>query len=182
MVAHEGSSLSCCYGQACDALSAFRILRDLFSDVTASPLEATPHCPTKLRSLADHLARAPCSPPELAISPCAPRTTAEPSLPLANEEHYPVVPLGQPPELAGPSLAQRRWFWAFKRIILLRRQDAYPRTLPFPRKVLGIDPAAPPQPRTWWPRLRFDRETSAVLFAQCKKEGVSPSTAMSAVS
>ena len=97
-------------------------------------------------------------------------------LPLASEEHYPIVPTRSDRDGQQlPSPARRRWFWAFKRVVLLRRQERYPRTLPFPRISLGGDAPTPPQPKTRWPRLRFDPATSARLFAICRQEGISPS-------
>lgn len=119
------------------------------------------------------------APPRLPDSP--PRLEeAVLSLPLASEEHYTLIPTRSDREGQQlPSPAQKRWFWAFKRVVLLRRQERYPRTLPFPRIPLSGDTSTPPQPKTRWPRLRFDPATSARLFAICRQEGISPSASFS---
>lgn len=161
--------------QACDALSVFRILRELFEEVTADPLPCGKSSALPLVSLREYLASRQkptdvfqwrSSPPPLAESPIPAR------LPLASEEHYPIIPISNLPQV---SLARRRWFWAFKRVVLLGKQDRYPVTLPFPRLELGTLASDPPQPRGRWPRLRFERSTSKALFGACKERGVSPS-------
>lgn len=172
--------------QACDALSAFRVLRELFEEIVAEPIfRADGSTPSKLLwRLGDFLSD---SESDFSTSSrpqqggpgfrSAPRLEeAALRLPLASEDHYPVIPT--PAGRRGdelPSRARRSWFWAFKRTLLLRRQERYPRTLPFPRIPLGAEFSAPPQPRTRWPRLQFDPATSARLFAACREQGVSPS-------
>ncbi|BGP55581.1 hypothetical protein JCM8202v2_003186 [Rhodotorula sphaerocarpa] len=160
---------------ACDALSVFRILRELFEEVTASPLLCGEASSPPLTNLREHLAsrqkpidafRWQSSPPPLAKSPIPAR------LPLASEEHYPIIPISNLPQV---SPARQKWFWAFKRVVLLGKQDRYPVTLPFPRLELGALASDPPQPRGRWPRLRFERSTSKTLFGACKERGVSPS-------
>ncbi|GAA5868087.1 hypothetical protein JCM3774_001015 [Rhodotorula dairenensis] len=175
---------------ACDALSAFRVLRELFEEIVAEPMhrgdEATGSEP--LHRLDDFLSgHKPGSPrPERAgPGPDSPRwpDAAALRLPLSSEEHYPVIPTSAGPGRdESPSRARQRWFWAFKRTVLLRRQEQYPRTLPFPRIPLGAEAPAPPQPRTRWPRLQFDPATSARLFAACRELRVSPSMLLYAMS
>lgn len=135
---------------------------------------------TTLYRLDDFLSvpRSPLPAPPRLPDPPSRREEDGLSLPLASEEHCPLIPTTATFDRERqqlPSPARRRWFWAFKRVVLLRRQERYPRTLPFPRIPLGVDAPTPPQPKTRWPRLRFDPATSAQLFAICRREGISPS-------
>ncbi|BGP32439.1 hypothetical protein JCM10296v2_004220 [Rhodotorula toruloides] len=182
-----------------DGLSVFKLVNELFTLASSPSLPPPPSPPTFAR-LATHLSGR-LSPPTWSlpdeIASSWQLTLAEdavfPHLPLANEEHYPVLPLLPPrrptppvqptenpsriaspasPQHSPPTTPQLRWLWAITRTILLRRQSRFPRTLHVPRSPHSLPP---PQARNRWPRLRLERELSSRVIRFCKTHSVSPS-------
>uniref|UniRef100_A0A0K3CK65 Uncharacterized protein n=1 Tax=Rhodotorula toruloides TaxID=5286 RepID=A0A0K3CK65_RHOTO len=171
-----------------DGLSVFKLVNELFTLASSPSLPSPPSPPTFARldaHLSGELQRPTWSLPD-EIASSWQLTLAEEAvlahLPLANEEHYPVLPLlpprtptppvqptenpsriasPAPPQHSPPSVPQLRWLWAITRTILLRRQSRFPRTLYVPRL---SRPLPPPQARNRWPRLRLERELSSMLL------------------
>ncbi|GAA6052867.1 hypothetical protein JCM3770_004385 [Rhodotorula araucariae] len=178
-----------------DGLSVFKLVNELFT-IASSP--ALPSPPTtapflSLASVLDGAARP--APWRLPSKPVAAWQLVLPAqLPLANEEHYPPLPLSispapstipaQPTENPHstaslpathdlpPPAARQRWLWAITRVVIMARQRNFPRTLYFPRLPHSVPP---PQARNRWPSLRFERETSQRMIRFSKANGVSPS-------
>ncbi|GAA6000043.1 hypothetical protein JCM10207_006027 [Rhodosporidiobolus poonsookiae] len=180
-----------------DGLSVFKLAAELFTLVSTAALPTPP--PVDLLSLTFYLSGDTASPAvEVPLRDLAQWQIVPPAdniislLPLANEEHYPVIPFPSPPLAAPavvtvtaprsappppapspePSLARQRWFWAIHRVLIRHHGDRYPRTHLMPRLAY---PDPPIQARTRWPQLRFSRETSSRLLAFCKANGISPS-------
>ncbi|KAK4335170.1 hypothetical protein RTBOTA2_003931 [Rhodotorula toruloides] len=139
-----------------DGLSVFKLVNELFTLASSPSLPSPPSPPTFARldaHLSGELQRPTWSLPD-EIASSWQLTLAEEAvlahLPLANEEHYPVLPLlpprtptppvqptenpsriasPAPPQHSPPSVPQLRWLWAITRTILLRRQSRFPRML-----------------------------------------------------
>ncbi|BGO91741.1 hypothetical protein NBRC10512_006223 [Rhodotorula toruloides] len=182
-----------------DGLSVFKLVNELFT-LASSPSRPSPTSPPTFARLDAHLSgelqQPPWSVPDETTSNWQ-LTLAEEAvlahLPLASEEHYPVLPLlpprsatppvqptenpsriasPVPPQHSPPSIPHLRWLWAITRTILLQRQSHFPRTLYIPRLP---HPLPPPQARNRWPRWRLEREPSSRVIRFCKTHSVSPS-------
>lgn len=185
--------------QISDGLSVFKLVNELFT-LASSPSRPSPTSPPTFARLDAHLSgelqQPPWSVPDETTSNWQ-LTLAEEAvlahLPLASEEHYPVLPLlpprsatppvqptenpsriasPVPPQHSPPSIPHLRWLWAITRTILLQRQSHFPRTLYIPRLP---HPLPPPQARNRWPRWRLEREPSSRVIRFCKTHSVSPS-------
>ncbi|GAA5833902.1 hypothetical protein JCM9279_001656 [Rhodotorula babjevae] len=181
-----------------DGLSVFKLVNELFA-LASSPELPSISSPAPFLSLSSFLDNAReleawDVPADVATAwrLVVPEDELPSHLPLANEEHYPPIPLSKPtpavpaqptedppsttclpPKAPAPaSTARRRWLWAISRVLIMERQCRFPRTLYFPR----LDAPTPPvQARNRWPQLRFERDTSQRLIRLCKSEGISPS-------
>ncbi|GAA5981682.1 hypothetical protein JCM11641_004213 [Rhodosporidiobolus odoratus] len=185
-----------------DGLSVFKLVNELFTLASSASLP-TPPAPTAFRLLDDFL----CPSTSLRLQPwqvsaailrawSIGRSDSDDllsRLPLANEEHYPAIPVPpstslpppttatevpptapqtRPSTTSHPSIPRKRWLWAIHRVLLGIRYQRYPRSLAIPRIAY---PNPPVQAQNRWPQVRFSRETSSRLIALCKQEGISPS-------
>ncbi|GAA5925856.1 uncharacterized protein JCM15063_005143 [Sporobolomyces koalae] len=181
-----------------DGVSVFKLVNELFATASDHNLPSPEQQPTFLSFDNFIASRLDLAPFELredlhrAWRTTRPDSDILSSLPLATEDHLPLLPLSEAQEdvsqdaIEAPSdlhattkakplptsPARLRWIWAITRTLILARQRRFPRSLHIPRIISDTPPT---RPSTRWEFVRFDKLTSRSILDLCKQHRQSPS-------